>query len=133
LYSPLQISSADPVDLAFLLVFAGSPYFSSRGHGGKAVDYTVERETDTSKAKGFRQDRHTAADNECDELRRLMHLPGTGEKKNPSRLRPGFESTKGGGWRRHWEIDGVSCGRCGGLGRWLRFRTLARCLRRRSM
>jgi len=81
LYSPLQISSADPVDLAFLLVFAGSPYFSSRGHGGKAVDYTVERETDTSKAKGFRQDRHTAADNECDELRRLMHLPGTGEKK----------------------------------------------------
>ena len=54
-------------------------------------------------------------------------------RKKTQAFELGFESTKGGGWRRHLEIDGGTCGRCGGLGRGLRFRTLARCLRRRSM
>ncbi|SOZ36955.1 hypothetical protein CBM2605_A60199 [Cupriavidus neocaledonicus] len=54
-------------------------------------------------------------------------------RKKTQAFELGFESTKGGRWRRHLEIDGGTCGRCGGLGRGLRFRTLARCLRRRSM
>ncbi|SOZ99712.1 hypothetical protein CBM2626_A40257 [Cupriavidus taiwanensis] len=67
-----------------------------------------------------------------------MHLSTCGQRhwfgrKKTQAFELGFESTKGGGWRRHLEIDGVTCGRCGGLGRGLRFRTLARCLRRRSM
>ncbi|SPR98940.1 hypothetical protein CBM2634_A70019 [Cupriavidus taiwanensis] len=67
---------------------------------------------------------------------RRTHLRGQRDlfrRKKTQAFELGFESTKGGGWRRHLEIDGGTCGRCGGLGRGLRFRTLARCLRRRSM
>ena len=51
-------------------------------------------------------------------------------KKNPSHIGLGFESTKGGGWRRHRAIDGTGHGgRCAERSGYVtnfRFRTLAR-------
>ncbi|SPA48067.1 conserved protein of unknown function [Cupriavidus taiwanensis] len=52
-------------------------------------------------------------------LGRPMHLECKRplfRRKKTQAFELGFESTKGGGWRRHLEIDGGDCGRCGGLG-----------------
>ena len=106
---------------------------------GKVDEYNGRRRCGTSKVAPFRQVGATAikkappASRDVEVVR--LHSktdPLQSTKKNPSQFGLGFESTKGGGWRRHRAIDGAGHGgRCEQAMRYVpgfRFRTLARSL-----
>ena len=102
----------------------------SGGNDRKADDYTGRSSDRTSKVVAFRQADEDAGRRSAPSAARGHPLPLQSAKKNPSRIGLGFESTKGGGWRRHRAIDGAGqgglCGERFGYVTGFRFRTLAR-------
>ncbi|SOY87265.1 protein of unknown function [Cupriavidus taiwanensis] len=84
------------------------PAFFFRGHDGKAFDYTRGRCDRTSKDCGFRQDRGGGSGPGAPSAHWQPEpvLPREQRRKKTQAFELGFESTKGGGWRRHLEIDG---------------------------